>query len=145
MSDMVNHPKYGDTRSDGFICVGRRYDRSGGVLWRSPESFHRYKVTTIHTNRRKAALSAGVRYDVTIDYLLSIFPTDWRCPVLDIQMSWGGVDGINSSPSLDRIIPTSGYVKGNVAWISMRANTIKSDATPDEVARVARWMEARYV
>jgi len=42
-----------------------------------------------------------------------------------------------SSPSLDRIIPGSGYVKGNVEIISMKANLIKSSAASRDLYRVA--------
>lgn len=41
------------------------------------------------------------------------------------------------SPSIDRIIPALGYVKGNVIVVSQRANTIKNNATPEELRRVA--------
>jgi hypothetical protein len=38
-----------------------------------------------------------------------------------------------ASPSLDRIIPSLGYVKGNIRVISFRANVIKQDATLEEL------------
>ena len=38
-----------------------------------------------------------------------------------------------SSPSLDRIIPSLGYVKGNIRVISFRANTLKNNATLSEL------------
>lgn len=37
------------------------------------------------------------------------------------------------SPTLDRIVPSRGYVVGNVAVISMRANRLKSDASVAEL------------
>ncbi len=40
------------------------------------------------------------------------------------------------SPSLDRIKPELGYVKGNVQVISMRANMIKGDASLEELEQV---------
>lgn len=43
--------------------------------------------------------------------------------------------------SLDRIVPSLGYVPGNVAVISHRANRIKSDATADELRAVADWLD----
>ena len=55
-------------------------------------------------------------------------------------MEWGNREEIHSSPSLDRIIPSKGYKKGNVVWISTRANAIKQDATPEEVMKVAKWL-----
>lgn len=63
------------------------------------------------------------------------------CPVLGVEIKVSkGMCGPNS-PSLDCIIPSLGYVPGNIAVISFRANTIKSDATVDEVKKVAAWME----
>jgi hypothetical protein len=38
-----------------------------------------------------------------------------------------------TSPSLDRIVPSLGYTKGNVRVLSLRANLIKQDATLEEL------------
>lgn len=45
------------------------------------------------------------------------------------------------SPSLDKLVPLLGYVKGNVRIISNRANMLKRDATLAELKRLAEWME----
>lgn len=47
-------------------------------------------------------------------------------------------------PSIDRIIPELGYVKGNIAVISWRANNIKSNATLQELESVVEWMAEQY-
>ncbi len=43
--------------------------------------------------------------------------------------------------SLIRLVPSKGYVKGNVRWISRRANRIKSDASIDEIKKILKYME----
>ena len=48
---------------------------------------------------------------------------------------------IDYSPSIDRIIPELGYVKGNVQIICMLANRIKSNATPDQVIQVGTYFK----
>jgi len=61
-----------------------------------------------------------------------------ECPVLKIPLILNEkVTGPNS-PSLDKINPTLGYVKGNIRVISHRANTIKSNATASELEAVFR-------
>lgn len=63
------------------------------------------------------------------------------CPVLGIPLKYGVGKRTGASPSLDRLRPELGYVKGNVAVISWRANDLKRDATPDELRRVADWYD----
>lgn len=63
------------------------------------------------------------------------------CPVLGIPLAVSTGAQSDNSPSLDRILPALGYVKGNIAVISRRANTIKQNATSDEIFRVALWLK----
>jgi hypothetical protein len=63
------------------------------------------------------------------------------CPVLGIPITYGFEKGRGfhpDGPSVDRLKPHLGYVKGNVRVISARANLLKSDATVDELERVLR-------
>ncbi len=56
------------------------------------------------------------------------------CPILNILIKENTKSApLDSSPSLDRINPKLGYIKGNVRFISNRANRIKSDATLKEL------------
>lgn|ERR1035437_620706 len=57
-----------------------------------------------------------------------------KCPLLGIILfpNKGGNSAANS-PTLDRIIPHKGYVKGNVRVISNKANLMKQDATLEEL------------
>lgn len=64
-----------------------------------------------------------------------------RCPVLGIPMYYDPGLGLHEgSPSLDRLIPSLGYVPGNVRVISFRANQIKSDGTLEELEAIAKWL-----
>lgn len=63
------------------------------------------------------------------------------CPVLGIPLVVGNGFRTAASPSLDRIIPELGYVKGNVCVISWRANDLKRDATAAELRAVLQYVE----
>jgi hypothetical protein len=47
----------------------------------------------------------------------------------------------DSSPTLDKIDNAKGYTKGNIIWVSSRANRIKSDATLDELEKLIEYVK----
>lgn len=65
------------------------------------------------------------------------------CPLLGIPIEIQLKKGYHpNSPSLDKIIPEKGYIKGNVWVISNRANTLKNDATLQELKTLVENLEA---
>tara|TARA_R100000093_G_scaffold58850_1_gene30769 strand:+ start:487 stop:1086 length:600 start_codon:yes stop_codon:yes gene_type:complete len=85
---------------------------------------------------RYRANEKNLPYDLDADYLKSIWPEDNKCPALGLEFSKPGEGLKENSSSLDRLVPELGYVKGNVAIVSMLANQIMSNATPDQVIAV---------
>jgi hypothetical protein len=67
-------------------------------------------------------------------------PIPKHCPVFPwIRLSYQvGAKRHVGSPSLDRINNDLGYIKGNVRWISSRANSLKSDASDKELIYLGR-------
>jgi hypothetical protein len=94
----------------------------------------------VRSAKRRAKV-AGVPFSITKDD----FKIPKLCPILGIELkhnSSGNGCAAPHSPSLDRIIPELGYVPGNIQVISHRANTIKNDATPEELMTVALYMSS---
>ena len=64
------------------------------------------------------------------------------CPILKIKL--GSVrqsfSDRESSPSLDRIDITKGYMKDNIQVISFKANRHKSDMTLDDIERLYEYV-----
>ena len=88
--------------------------------------------------RNRAAIS-GIPFNLDVtDFVIPEY-----CPVLGLKLedTTGRSGPGPTSPSLDRIIPALGYVKGNVIVISHKANMIKSNATPDEILKVGLFFE----
>ena len=146
------NPATGEQWKRGEVCPDRGtfYNYKGEVnqdgmfrmAWaRDEEHYNRKRMATILSNKPKEAKRRGIPFDLELDYLISIFPKDMICPALGIKMEWGTRPHKPLSPSIDRIDSTKGYVKGNVAWISYRANTIKHDATHQELESITKWLK----
>lgn len=89
---------------------------------------------------RKRAKARNLEYNLIKDDL--IIPE--YCPVLGIpiHVSTSGKRSANS-PSLDRVNNSKGYTKENVCVISLRANTLKNDATIDELENIVNYMKEK--
>jgi len=66
-----------------------------------------------------------------------------HCPLLGIKLQLSESKATANSPSLDNIIPSLGYVQGNIWVISRRANIIKNDASLDELKLIVTNWEKR--
>ena len=93
-------------------------------------------------NRTRArAKKNGLEFNLTIDDI-SIPDV---CPVLGIRIFSNIKDGsmgpCDNSPSIDKIFPNKGYVRGNIRVISYRANLLKSNATVEEMRLVLADLE----
>jgi hypothetical protein len=97
---------------------------------------------------RVRADKEGQPFLITLEYLRGLypdFPNGARCAAFPwMKLKRGTKVPTHHSPSLDKIIPELGYVPGNVAILSYRANRLKSDATLEELeALVAYIRETR--
>jgi hypothetical protein len=62
------------------------------------------------------------------------------CPILNIELKFTKKKSRNT-PSIDRIIPDKGYVKGNVKIISLSANRLKNNGTLEQFKNIIKYIE----
>ena len=116
--------------------------------WYNPERFREanLRYRTNHPERylvkhaRCRAAKLGVEFNLTE----ADIKVPSVCPVFGTPLVWGvGRRGAqnHNSPSLDRLDPSRGYVKGNVRVISNRANRLKNDATAAELRAIADYID----
>lgn len=110
----------------------RRYQKFGDI------SQELYKEKRRRFSNKKAnAKRAGIPFTILFGEI------EWPmiCPVLGTPIDYLAPQISENSPSLDQIVPGKGYVPGNVAVMSWRANRIKNDGTLEEHVKVVTWLE----
>jgi hypothetical protein len=89
------------------------------------------------------ARTKGLPFNLTIEDITGVT----HCPIFgwELKRNQEGKHGNRpNSPSVDRIVPELGYVKGNVQVLSNKANMMKQDATPEELLMFADWVIKTY-
>jgi hypothetical protein len=99
----------------------------------------RTKLSRTLSNTKSVCEREEIPFNITVDDLA---PYPLTCPVLGLPINWMNTgSSSNDSPSIDRMIPELGYVKGNVRLISQKANRLKGNASVEELKAILRYME----
>jgi len=85
------------------------------------------------------AKRSGIPFSLVLDDIL--IPE--KCPILGIPLISHSDKCDFDSPSLDQITAGGGYTKENVQVISHKANTIKSNATLEELRAVVEYLASQ--
>ena len=115
-------------------------DASSKKLGIASKCRHCSALKAIVSNAKTRAAENDVPFTITQAYVHWLAKDATSCPVLGIPFQYAGNKLCDNSASLDRFIPSNGYVPGNVWIISHKANRMKSDATLEEIEKVYRYM-----
>lgn len=102
-----------------------------------------YPEKRLHKAAKERAKATGQDFDIEVSDV--VIPD--RCPILgcEFESNLGKGQGANPrAPSLDKIIPELGYVKGNVQVVSFKANSMKRDGSIEELLNFAEWVLKTY-
>lgn len=83
------------------------------------------------------AKKRGIEFSISVEDLL---PAPTVCPVFKTALRYGSGSRSDASASIDRKDNRLGYVSGNVAIMSRRANRIKNDATLEELTALVSFL-----
>lgn len=88
------------------------------------------------TAAKKRAKESDMDFDLEVDDLF----VPQICPILGISLATGSLTKEKQSPSLDRLDNSKGYTKENSWVISSLSNTMKSDASFEDLVLFAKWI-----
>lgn len=129
--------------TDGLNGQCKKCISAKNKQWKTDHPFE-YLCSNMLAQAKKRARKREREFDLDYEYIKSIAVS--HCPVLGTPLLWEYCHGKGTgdhSPSLDRIDNTKGYIKGNVAIISHRANAMKNYFLADELRSCLRYMEKR--
>lgn len=131
-------------RLDKKYCSERCGNRKRGNKWEklNPEKVKANRDRTRELSWRGYLLSRIKHKSKNLGIPFDLCPSDLdapdKCSVLGIELNYRnrGSGYHTDSPSIDRITPKLGYIRGNIRIISARANLLKNDATIEELEAV---------
>lgn len=126
---------YYQRNKPAFKAAAQRYERTHRLAINAARKLYLDKNPKVGLLCAARSRAKTQRVPFTLTYADIEIPT--HCPVLGIPLVKRDK---NAAPSLDRRIPALGYVKGNVAVISNRANTLKNNATLAELRALVAWL-----
>lgn len=94
-----------------------------------------YQKTALY-NAAQRSRDTGIPFSLTLKNLPEL---PENCPCCNIRFIVRGP--WRSTPSLDKILPENGYVPENVQWLCRHCNKLKSNASPEELMRLAVFVQ----
>ena len=121
---------------------------------KNPDRYQSYQKTNYDKNKEKwtpvstemtmlkGSKTRAIRKNLPHNITLEDIVIPEYCPIFnEIKLCRDNTCTHFDSPTLDRIKPELGYIKGNIAVISHQANSIKSFGTAEQHRRIADWIE----
>jgi hypothetical protein len=103
-------------------------------------------------DRRFAMLYATKRsakvHKVPHDLCLDDIEMPLTCPILGIKIDYskqGTYKDRFDTPTVDRLIPEKGYVKGNIRTVSHKGNRFKNNMSLEEAELVVKYMKENVI
>ena len=103
--------------------------------WRTNNRLQSLIFSTKQTAKKK-----GIDHDIDISDLVKV----QICPLTGVEIDWSVSGRHLLNPSIDRIDPSKGYVKGNVEIMSCLGNSMKNAATKEQLLHFAKEILKRY-
>lgn len=111
---------------------------------RNKEYQKKYREKNRFAIRMRSCKARAKELDLAFNLDEAYLKSIWTgvCPAFGTSLDIRKLKGEEGSAQLDRIVPSLGYVKWNVVWLSERANRIKDDATVEDLEMLVKWLKS---
>ena len=148
--DNINPSNYRHSTYICRTCDNKKRNQRETIRRKNKKVGSSQHITDMIDGTRKSAKKRGLTFSLRKK---DIEITEC-CPILNIKyelnkknVKWGTKKGQNNwctSPSIDRIDNSKGYTKDNIIIVSLMANSIKNQATPEQILKVGEFYKKLY-
>ena len=140
MQDREYHRAYRERNKEKLKAQRKEYNQRPYVKEKQAEHQRNWRKANRIRSLYNNIVAKCKFYDLPCDLAIEDIIVPDFCPVLGIELTWSD-HKTNSTPSVDRLIPEKGYVRGNICVISERANRLKNNATQEELQAIVKYLE----
>ena len=126
-------------RRQGLHCRGCHLERRKELRQAQGQTLEQWIALATNTARHRSREPS----DLTTEYMVRLWKRqDGRCAYtgLPLRQPQYKTPRDGASPSIDRIDPCRGYLRGNVAWVLWEVNRMKSDLTLNAFRGLCMWV-----
>ena len=95
-------------------------------------------IRTVYNRLKASAKKRNIPFNLTLTDILHM-DLPITCPILGIPLKYNRGKQDDDSYSIDRLDSTKGYEVDNIVVISWKANRLKSNASQDELQKIAEF------
>jgi hypothetical protein len=118
---------------DSLLEYGRNYTAN------KRKDFN-YRLQMLLNASKQRASKYNREHTITLDDIKNKYPVDGKCPVFGIDLQFNSTGFRDNSPSIDRIDSLKGYTVDNIQIISWKANSIKRNASLEELTLLVNYL-----
>jgi hypothetical protein len=118
---------------DSLLEYGRKYTAN------KRKDFN-YRLQMLLNASKQRASKYNREHTITLQDIKDKYPVDGKCPVFGIDLQFNSTGFRDNSPSIDRIDSSKGYTADNIQIISWKANSIKRNASLEELILLVNYL-----
>jgi hypothetical protein len=99
-----------------------------------------YRLQMLVNASKQRAVKYNREHTITLEDIKSKYPIDGKCPIFGIDLQFNSTGFRDNSPSIDRIDSLKGYTLDNIQIISWKANSIKRNASLEELILLVNYL-----
>ena len=120
-------------KKDELLEYGRKYQANRRTDFN-------YRLRMLLNASKQRATTKNREHTITLQDIKNKYPIDSKCPIFGIELEFNNTGFRDNSPSIDRIDSTKGYTPDNIQIISWKANSIKRNASLEELMLLVNYL-----